>query len=117
MTDHRPPTGDHRVLPFRPRSVDQVQPRRGDGAGPRGTRRPAARDLSGYERSPEEPDDYRHRMVTNLAAIAFAAFLTAVGVWLANTLAEMRATQDCVLMGRRDCAHISAQKTDLISHN
>ena len=33
--------------------------------------------------------------------------LTAVGIWLAMSIADMRKTQDCVLMGRRDCARIS----------
>jgi hypothetical protein len=51
------------------------------------------------------------------AAIAFTALLTGAGIWLAMALADLRNTQDCVLMGRRDCAHISAQKADLIRHN
>ena len=33
--------------------------------------------------------------------------LTAVGIWLAMSIADLRKTQDCVLMGRRDCARIS----------
>lgn len=56
-------------------------------------------------------------MITNVAAIAFTAALTGIGIWLAMTLADLRNTQDCVLMGRRDCAHISAQTTDVIRHN
>lgn len=56
-------------------------------------------------------------MIANAAAIAFTAALTGAGIWLAMTLADLRNTQDCVLMGRRDCAHISAQTTDPIRHN
>ena len=33
--------------------------------------------------------------------------LTAIGIWLAMSIADLRKTQDCVLMGRRDCAQIS----------
>lgn len=100
---------EHRVLKFRPRTHTP----------PPAVQRPGkfAPDLSHFERADETPEDYRHRMVANAAAIAFTALLTGVGVWLAMALADLRNTQDCVLMGRRDCAHISAQKTDLIRHN
>ncbi|WP_425993565.1 hypothetical protein [Afipia sp. DC4300-2b1] len=104
MTD-----GDHRVLKFRPRTRA-----RSPTANPADKLAP---DLSRYERKNESPDDYRHRMIANAAAIAFTAALTGAGIWLAMTLADLRNTQDCVLMGRRDCAHISAQKTDPIRHN
>ncbi len=56
----------------------------------------------------DEPDDFRHRMLANVAAFAFTVALTAIGIWLAMSIAELRKTQDCVLMGRRDCAQISA---------
>lgn len=52
-------------------------------------------------------DDYRQRLIANLAAAAFAVILTAVGVWLANSLTHMRQIQDCVAMGLRDCSGIS----------
>lgn len=94
--------GEHRILKFRPRTHTPLR---------------VAPDLSRYERAGDSADDYRHRMVTNAAAIAFTALLTGVGVWLALALADLRNTQDCVLMGRRDCAHISAHKTDLIRQN
>lgn len=104
MTD-----GEHRVLKFRPRT--QARP---PTAAPASKLAP---DLSRYERGSESADDYRHRMIANAAAIAFTAALTGAGIWLAMTLADLRNTQDCVLMGRRDCAHISAQTTDPIRHN
>jgi hypothetical protein len=64
-------------------------------------------DLSRYERPREEPDDFRHRMLANIAAFAFTVALTAIGIWLAMSIADLRRTQDCVLMGRRDCVRIS----------
>ena len=64
-------------------------------------------DLSRYERDREEPDDFRHRMLANIAAFAFTVALTAIGIWLAMSIADLRRTQDCVLMGRRDCVRIS----------
>ena len=69
--------------------------------------RPEPYDLSRYERDRDEPDDFRHRMLANIAAFAFTVALTAVGIWLAVSIADLRRTQDCVLMGRRDCVRIS----------
>lgn len=66
-----------------------------------------ANDLSRYEHPREEGDDFRHRMLANVAALAFTVALTAIGIWLAVSIADLRKTQDCVLMGRRDCARIS----------
>jgi hypothetical protein len=64
-------------------------------------------DLSRYEKPREQEDDFRQRMLANVAAFAFTVALTAVGIWLAMSIADLRRTQDCVLMGRRDCVHIS----------
>ncbi len=96
------------MLQFRPRTA--LRPH-GFG-GPPGHQasehdRPEPNDLSRYERPREEPDDFRHRMLANIAAFAFTVALTAVGIWLAMNIADLRRTQDCVLMGRRDCARIS----------
>jgi hypothetical protein len=71
----------------------------------------AADDLSRYERvRDDERDDFRHRMLANIAAFAFTVALTAVGLWLAVSIADLRRTQDCVLEGRRDCARISSPR-------
>ena len=43
-------------------------------------------------------------MLANVAAFAFTVALTAIGIWLAMSIADLRKTQDCVLMGRHDCA-------------
>jgi len=69
--------------------------------------RPEPNDLSRYERAREEPDDFRHRMLANVAAFAFTVALTAIGIWLAMSIADLRRTQDCVLLGRRDCVQIT----------
>jgi hypothetical protein len=96
---------EHRVLKFRPRTSAHPP-----GRAPQQdtTRQRDADDLSRYERPRGEPDDFRHRMLANLAAFAFTVALTAIGIWLALSIAELRKTQDCVLMGRRDCAEISS---------
>ena len=106
MKSQRPivPDDEHRVLKFRPRTMAKPP---GQNGAP-GDIRQEANDLSRYERSREEPDDFRHRMLANMAAFAFTVALIAIGIWLAMSIADLRKTQDCVLMGRRDCARISS---------
>ena len=121
MKNQRPIASEeeHRVLQFRPRRAPQspaktpawhgnavVTPLHHDSAP-----EPAALsrlDLSRYELPREEPDNFRHRMLANIAALAFTIALTAIGIWLAMSIADLRKTQDCVLMGRRDCVRISS---------
>ena len=114
MKSQRPIAADdeHRVLQFRPRNAAHprglrtgppVQPRHDEVV-------PEPLDLSRYERDREEPDDFRHRMLANIAAFAFTVALTAIGIWLAMSIADLRKTQDCVLMGRRDCTRITTQQ-------
>jgi hypothetical protein len=111
MKTQRPIISDdeHRVLQFRPRTSTQPPGRRGSGvvqplhAEPS----PEPLDLSRYELPRGQPDDFRHRMLANIAALAFTIALTAVGIWLAVSIADLRRTQDCVLMGRRDCVKIT----------
>ncbi|HZC96438.1 MAG TPA: hypothetical protein VE267_09995 [Bradyrhizobium sp.] len=97
---------EHVVLKFRPRTSAHPAGHR-DDISDQARVRLAANDLSRYERPRDEPDDFRHRMLANLAAFAFTVALTAIGIWLAVSIADLRRTQDCVLMGRRDCARIS----------
>jgi hypothetical protein len=97
---------EHRVLKFRPRTLAHPPGRRGDQDHPADARQ-EPNDLSRYERDRSEPDDFRQRMLANVAAFAFTVALTAIGIWLAMSIADLRKTQDCVLMGRRDCARIS----------
>jgi hypothetical protein len=49
-------------------------------------------------------------MLANIAAFAFTVALTAIGIWLAMSIADLRKTQDCLMMGRRDCARITTQQ-------
>jgi len=100
---------EHRVLKFRPRTMAHPPGRRGDERDHvfREDASGEPNDLSRYEKPRDEPDNFRQRMLANLAALAFTVALTAVGIWLAMSIADLRKTQDCVLMGRRNCAHIS----------
>ncbi len=99
---------EHRVLKFRPRTLAHPP-----GQPDNQTRQPEdlTRDLSRFERDRDEPDDFRHRMLANVAALAFTVALTAIGIWLAISIGDLRKTQDCVLMGRRDCAQISTPRS------
>jgi hypothetical protein len=104
---------DHRVLPFRPRNAPLH--RVVVGGGPpvplhplhqREELPPEPLDLSRYEQPRVDPDDFRHRILANIAAFAFTVALTAIGIWLAMSIADLRKTQDCLLTGRRDCARL-----------
>jgi len=74
-------------------------------------RRPPAspvKDLAKYERA-EGGDDYRHRMLINVAALLFVAALIGAGLWIADTMAAMRKNQDCVLSGRSGCTPVTVE--------
>jgi hypothetical protein len=62
-------------------------------------------DLAKFEGG-DEPDDYRHRMMMNVAGLAAVVLLIAIGLWIADTMAAMRKNQDCVLSGRRGCTPV-----------
>ena len=66
-------------------------------------------DLAKYQRS-EAPDDYRHRMIVNVAAFVFVVGLIGAGLWLADTMARLRKDQDCALTGRRGCMPVEVRK-------
>jgi hypothetical protein len=100
-----PPEDEHRVLQFRPRPGSPLAQR--ENRSPFVHRLEVANDLSRYERVPEEADDYRQRMLANVAAFAFTVALLAIGIWLTVSIAHLRRTQDCVLMGRHDCVQIT----------
>jgi len=86
-----------RILPFRQRGSlfarNVPQP-------------PPVPDLKKYESPPEPPDEYRHRMIMNGLGFAVTVGLIVTGLWIAEVMAHMRKDQDCVLIGRRDCAPI-----------
>ncbi len=91
------PDGDRRVVRLRPRA----------GLRRRSLAAPPLADLAKYERA-GEPDDYRHRMLVNAAAFLFVLGLIGAGLWLAESMAELRRNQDCVLAGHRNCVPIEA---------
>lgn len=45
-------------------------------------------------------------MVNNLLAFAVLSLIVYCGIWLANTMAQLRTNQDCALTGRTNCAPI-----------
>ena len=94
-TTPREPEG--RVLPFRSRGALFGRPV---------PRPPAVPDLEKYERAPDEPDDFRHRMVMNGLGLAVTVALVSAGIWIADVMAHMRKDQDCVLTGRPGCTHV-----------
>ena len=102
MTGNRssPSDGEQRVVRFRRGPADSRTPL----AGP-----PPVPDLAKYERG-YEADDYRHRMMVNVAAFVFVIALIGAGLWLADTMAKMRRNQDCVLSGRRGCSPVEVTK-------
>jgi hypothetical protein len=101
VTTPSPNDSDRRVLSFR---------RRGTLPAHHPPQPSPVEDLGRYERPPDDgPDDYRHRMITNgLAAIA-VVLLVAAGWWIADTMAQMRKNQDCVLSGRRGCTPVPVE--------
>jgi hypothetical protein len=88
-----------RVVPLRPRLLRRAAPRAGLASPP------AVEDIGKYEGG-DRSDDYRHRMFMNVLGFLTCAILVAAGVWIANSIAELRSHQDCVFSGRHDCAHI-----------
>lgn len=93
---------DHRVVPFRPRGGKWRGVRHTPFASP-------VEGLAKYEGGAEQDDNYRHRMIVNLAALAFTVALAVAGIWLAIQIADMRKNQDCLLSGRRNCAPIDVK--------
>jgi hypothetical protein len=90
--------GDRRVVSFR-RDKPRVRP-----SDPT-----PVESLAKYERS-EDSDDYRHRMIVNVAVFVFVIGLIGAALWLADTMVAMRKNQDCVLSGRRGCTPVEVSK-------
>ena len=89
-----------RVVTFRPRSSSPNRVSRNESKAESSTS--AVADLQKYQRAREE-EDYRHRMIVNVLALAFCILLAIAGVWLVNEIAEMKRVQDCILSGRAGC--------------
>jgi hypothetical protein len=56
--------------------------------------------------SDDDPKD-DDRPFPMLGVAVFLVLLIVAGVWMANTIVDMRKVQDCALSGRRNCAPIS----------
>lgn len=99
MTQSQAPDPDNRVVDIRTnRKFQQAH-----------THVPApAGKLDQFEHSENEPDDFRHRMVTNALAFGFIAALIVAAIWLADSILTMRKNQDCGLQGRKNCVTIEA---------
>jgi hypothetical protein len=67
-------------------------------------------DLAKFERG-DDTDDYRHRMKVNVAAFVVVVLLIGVGLWLAETMAELRKHEDCVLSGRHNCTPVEVNNS------
>lgn len=72
---------------------------------PRPPGEPPVQDLAKYQ-DKESPEDYRDRMIVNVAAFVFLVLLVGGGWWLADTMASIRKTEDCAASGRRNCIPI-----------
>jgi hypothetical protein len=104
----KPTDDEHQVVPFRPRGATPASALgRWQPSGPQSPTQPVE-GLAKYEGG-EAEDDYRHRMLVNLAALAVTIVLAVAGGWLAIKIAEMRKNQDCVLSGRRNCAPVDVK--------
>lgn len=99
MTNSTPSDGDRQVISFRTRRP---------AAGP--PEHAAKDDLSAYAHTPEDPAEYRHRMAVNAAVALVVLALIGAAIWLADTMAEMRRNQDCVLSGRRGCTPVEYER-------
>ena len=96
MTRINPSEPQGQVLPFRQRGSPVA----------RNALPPPVPDLEKYEHAPEEPDDFRHRMLMNGLGLVATVVLIVTGLWIADVMAHMRKDQDCVLTGRRGCTPI-----------
>src|ERR1700684_2691370 len=98
---------EHRVLQFRPRTLVHRPGQRTELRWQQQQdAQPEPNDLSHYERDRDEPDDFRHRMLANIAAFAFTVALTAIGIWLAMSIAGLRPTPGSALWGRAGRLHL-----------
>jgi|SRR5579872_2858565 len=103
MTDDRSTaeSGEHRVLDFRRNDSRKT-------VHAKASAQPPVAGLGKYECG-EEDDDYRHRMIVNVVALVFIVGLVGAGLWIADTMATMRKSQDCVLSGRRGCSPVDVR--------
>jgi len=99
---------EHRVLKFRPRTLPTLPAGRGTWATSLFSTKPRKSRTTCRATSETAMNRTIFAIVCwQMCGLAFTVALTAIGIWLAVSIADLRKTQDCVLMGRRDCARIS----------
>jgi hypothetical protein len=98
------PEEEHVVLPFRPRHAGRLPEQRSPANAADAASPDQAGHSSRHPTAADHPDDFRNRMLANAAAFAFTIALTAVGLWLVMSIADLRNTRDCALTGLQDCA-------------
>ncbi|MGD0026474.1 MAG: hypothetical protein ABSC37_17940 [Xanthobacteraceae bacterium] len=103
------------VLRFRLRGRSGERPPPGSANEPNDRASEPPDDLAQYEQE-DDNDNYRRRMLMNVIAVAVVAMLVGVGVWIADTIAEMDRDQDCVMQGRQNCAPIEIPAAELFRH-
>lgn len=114
MTTEAPQDSEEhgRILRFKPRNA----PKPGAfGNLARNSPQPdesSVRDLRKFSSSDAELDDFSHRMKMNAMVAVVLVILTGCGMWIIDTMAQVRKNQDCVLSGRRNCMAISAPAAD-----
>jgi hypothetical protein len=101
-SDLSAPQGSGQILQFQLRRRVAVQP----PSGATGSSTETFDDLAQYEEEGAHID-YRRRMLMNVIAAMIVAALVGVGVWIADTIADMEKTQDCLMQGRQNCAPIT----------
>ena len=101
MTHRAQGEPEGQIVPFRPR---------GSLFARHVPRPPPVPDLEKYERAPDEPDDFRHRMIMIGLGLAVTVVLIVTGIWIADVMAHMRKDQDCVLTGRSNCTPVDVPR-------
>jgi hypothetical protein len=58
---------------------------------------------------PEEPDEEtpEERRNTNIILVVFFVVLVGSGIWLVNTMLDIKKSDDCMAAGGRNCAPIT----------
>jgi hypothetical protein len=98
-----PPEEPGRIIPFAQRRTTSRLQR----TAPAPLSHPLEDELISPPDAEEERKDYRHRMKTNAVTLVVVVLLIWGGLWLADTLAQMRKNQDCVLSGRLNCTPVT----------
>jgi hypothetical protein len=105
MTSENPSQDTGHVLRFERRGIGALRGRTPFAVSSRPHRSPVE-DIDKFAYRNDDADDDRRRMIANAVAAGILLVLIACGIWLADTIGKMRASQDCALSGRSNCAPI-----------